>query len=149
MGRERHAEGNGKSNNIVDPDFGKRSQNYRAVFFKNAKPAFGNMYFCAYCGRLVRRKKITVDHIFPVCKVSNNARLQRFLKWRGYESVNDKRNLCAACRRCNEKKGVQMGIWIVRGLIGRHRIYWVLRLSARFIVMTSALFSFSITLSAY
>ena len=49
----------------------ERSNDYRQQFFKANKPLFGkNIYQCAYCGKLKRKKNITVDHVIPVNKVN-------------------------------------------------------------------------------
>ena len=45
----------------------------------------------------------------------------------GIANVNDVRNLAPACRRCNIKKGRKAGIWIVKAIVGKYEIYWVIR----------------------
>lgn len=116
----------------VNDMYGRRSTDYRRKFFEANRPAIGNMYFCAYCGRLVSRKKITVDHLYPVAKVSSSPSLQRKMKAAGISSVNDVKNLVPACRKCNSKKSAKMGFWIIRGRIGKHKKVWIFRWSIRF-----------------
>lgn len=45
----------------------------------------------------------------------------------GIANVNDVRNLAPACRRCNIKKGRKAGIWIVKAIVGKYEIYWMIR----------------------
>ena len=50
-----------------------RSSNYRMVFFEENKPAFRNKYYqCAYCGRLLTKDTVTIDHLLPIQKVKRN-----------------------------------------------------------------------------
>lgn len=74
-------------------------------------------YRCAYCGKLVEKSQVEVDHIVPVNAVRANDSIYRdFLKDLGCESVNDSRNLVAACRECNQKKGASVDLkWIKAG----------------------------------
>ena len=41
-------------------------------------------------------------------------------------SVNDIRNLAPACRDCNSKKSDKMGLWVVRGWLGKYKLYWII-----------------------
>jgi 5-methylcytosine-specific restriction endonuclease McrA len=50
---------------------------------------FMNQHHCSYCGRKLRFKQATVDHIIPLS--------------RGGKTCYD--NLCIACQRCNNLKG--------------------------------------------
>lgn len=119
----------------IDNEYGKRSTNYRQTFFSGNSPAFGNHYFCAYCGSPVRADKITIDHLFPVGKVSKDLHLQKKMKLLGIPSVNSSRNLVPACGRCNRKKSTKMGIWIIRGFIGKFQFLWYLRWTVRILVV--------------
>ena len=121
----------------VDNEYGKRSSNYRKTFFANTSPAYGNTYFCAYCGRPVGKRKITVDHLFPVGKVSRDIRLQKRIKRLGIRDVNSAKNLVPACNRCNQEKGTKMGMWVLKGYIGRHQKLWFLRWLIRILVITA------------
>lgn len=107
----------------TDNDYGKRSSNYRTLFFQNVPPDFGNFYFCVYCGLPYSKKHITVDHLIPIGAVKDNLKMQHKLKRMGIPGINDCSNLVPACRRCNQRKGKKMGIWLLRARIGRHK--WV------------------------
>ena len=78
-----------------------------------------------YCHRRISDQKLTVDHIYPVymTKTGNNF----WMRLIGIANVNDVRNLAPACRRCNIKKGRKAGIWIVKAIVGKHEIYWMIR----------------------
>ena len=62
---------------------------------------------------------MTVDHLYPVAKVSRDPALQKKLKRQGIDDLNSEKNLVAACYRCNQAKAAQMGPWIRKGKIGR------------------------------
>ena len=101
-----------------------RSSNYRMVFFEENKPAFRNKYYqCAYCGRLLTKDTVTIDHLLPIQKVKRN------------KDRNDPRNLVAACDTCNKKKGSKGGWWIALGLIGRYPVFWMISDSLLFIAL--------------
>ena len=118
----------------IDNSYGKRSSNYRDVFFENYPSYFGGKYFCAYCGFLKPASKITVDHLYPVGAVRRNVSLQKRLGRMGITVINHPKNLVAACERCNKSKGKKMGIWIVKGRIGRYPALWVCRWMIRIIL---------------
>lgn len=59
------------------------------------------------------------------------------------ESINDLRNLVAACSRCNSKKSAKMGIWIIRGKIGRHQHLWIFRHIVRIAVISFLIWYFA------
>ena len=122
---------------VIDNEYGVRSSDYRWVFFSNNPPHVGQRYFCAYCGSLLPKNKITIDHLYPVGQASKSVRLQRKLQRMGIDSINAPKNLVAACRSCNVKKGKQMGKWIWRGKIGRHPRLWIIRWILRMLMMTS------------
>lgn len=116
-----------------DNGYGSRSTSYRTEFFAAYPPPIRHrFYFCAYCGRLVPAKDVTVDHLYPIGKVSKNLKLQKKMNRLGIRSVNDVRNLVPACSSCNQKKGTRMGRWIMRGRFGRHPALWVIRHTLRF-----------------
>ena len=73
----------------INNDFGKRSTTYRTEYFKHNTPIYKKFYRCVYCGRLLSRRKITVDHIYPVKKVNESTYYQDKLKRMGADSVND------------------------------------------------------------
>lgn len=116
--------------NITDLAY-TRAHNYREVYFENNKGIFGDgrYYHCVYCGKILKKDKVTVDHFFPINKVKNSPYSSiniRLLKKFGIEDINDKRNLVCACKSCNSSKGSKGGIWLVRGYLGRFFILWVL-----------------------
>ena len=96
-----------RTHNNGKPDEYKRNKAGKKVGF----------YRCAYCGKLVEKSQVEVDHIVPVNAVRANDSIYRdFLKDLGCESVNDSRNLVAACRECNQKKGASVDLkWIKAG----------------------------------
>lgn len=104
-----------------------RSSDYRRRYFAAHRPLRGNRYRCAYCGRKKKKEKITIDHIFPVHAMEQMPAVRRRAALLGIHGVNDLKNLCTACERCNQKKGTQMGWWIMRGFLGRKEWYWKLR----------------------
>ena len=116
----------------LDNGFGDRGAGYRRAFFAAHPPhTRAGKYYCAYCGRKMARRAMTVDHIWPVDAASKDPAVQRRLRRMGCRSVNDPRNLAAACRRCNERKGAKTGWWVARGMIGRHPAVWRARAAAR------------------
>lgn len=115
----------------------ERSTDYRHTFFSNNKPYIKDLYFCAYCGRLRSRRYITVDHIYPISVAQKSISLQQKLKRQGIKSINDKNNLVAACRRCNSRKSAKMGLWIIRGKIGKHAWIWELKHAFRISLLIS------------
>ena len=123
----------------IDNEYGRRGGSYRSIFFRTHAPAFGNYYFCAYCGRLLPENQVTVDHLYPVGTASQDLKVQKKLK-RRISGINDPDNLVAACRACNQKKGIQTGRWIRRGKIGRHAWYWELRWAFRFALAAGVVF---------
>lgn len=117
-----------------------RNNSYRKTFFASNHGIRGQekYYWCAYCGKIIPRSKVTVDHIIPVQKVSQGEerkKYQRKLKRRGIVNVNQKENLVAACQRCNQKKAARTGTWIFRGRIGRYGWLWVVRWIVRVILV--------------
>lgn len=123
----------------IDNEYGKRSSNYRQIFFQNSIPAFGSYYFCAYCGFPVRKDKVTVDHLYPNAKAQKSLGIQHWMKLMGIPDVNSPKNLVPACRRCNQHKAAKMGIWIFAGYIGKIRLLWYVRWTIRFIVLAGVL----------
>ncbi len=109
-----------------------RSDRYRRVFFQSVpRPAGG--YRCRYCHRRLSDRKITIDHIYPVYRAKTGD--DRWLRLLGIEDVNDVRNLAPACARCNRKKGSQAGIWVLRAILGRYELYWVIKRMLQAIVL--------------
>lgn len=72
------------------------------------------------------KKTLTVDHLIPVKK----AQTSKFARWllhkEKIENVNDIRNLIPACETCNKRKSSKMGIWLIRGAVGKHQKFWII-----------------------
>lgn len=124
----------------INNAYGKRGNSYRSLFFRTHAPAFGHYYFCAYCGKLLPEKKVTVDHLYPVGCASRDLKMQKKLKRYHLKGINDPDNLVAACRECNQRKGRNMGRWIRRGKLGRHAWYWELRWAFRLAAVAGIVF---------
>lgn len=100
-----------------------RASNCRDKFFRNYKEP----YRCRYCNKLLNKDKVRVDHLIPVGRVQHSWSARLLLKLSGIKNVNDAKNLVPACNRCNLKKSDKLGIWYIKGIIGRYRIYWIIR----------------------
>lgn len=87
-------------------------------------PIIAPRYRCAYCGKLLNKNEVTVDHIFPVAKMVSNEKVRNKAAKYGITETNDLNNLAASCAKCNEKKSDKMGLWIYRGLFGRKESNW-------------------------
>lgn len=98
----------------------ERNSNYRDQFFKyNHGP-----YHCAYCGKKLKTKDIEVDHLIPVAQTKKNFWAKFLLSIKAINNVNNPRNLVASCHKCNQKKLDKMGFWVLRGTLGRHKLFW-------------------------
>lgn len=104
----------------------ERSGNYRSVFLSRTK----GPYRCRYCNRRLKTEHMEIDHIIPVAKVKKSFWARRLLKMQGVSNVNDIRNLAPSCTRCNARKKDRMGIWFLRGMLGKYNAYW----SALFVI---------------
>lgn len=108
----------------------KRSNDYRAAYFKRHKGLFGKgIFFCPFCGKVMwKKEQIQIDHISSIQRVQNSAFLrERFGRLPG--GVNDFRNLVHSCPECNRRKGSKGGVWV---FLGHYGIYFmpVLRYTA-------------------
>lgn len=119
---------------FLESKLSMRSSNYRKKFFDTHPPLFFGCYFCAYCGRLIPKNRVTVDHLYPIGKMRQDMALQKQMKRRGLTNINDPKNLVASCHRCNQKKAAHMGTWIRKGRFGRHPAYWIIRRTMRLVV---------------
>ena len=119
----------------IDNGFGVRSNDYRRAFFSHYPPMIHNMYFCAYCGRLIPKRKITVDHLYPVSVANRSISVQKKLRRYGIDNINNYKNLVPACRRCNAKKSANMGFWLWKGQIGRFQHLWLVRHAVRITIL--------------
>ncbi len=120
---------------------GRRRADYRRRYFSNHPPDVGKRYICVYCGRWMKRDAVTVDHLYPVGRVSRDVKLQKKLERRGIRNINDPQNLVAACQPCNAGKANSMGFWILRGRIGRHPGLWFARYLLRMAVIAAGVWS--------
>lgn len=121
----------------------ERSTNYRRIFLKNNKGVFhsGN-YLCSYCGKLITPQKMTVDHLIPINKVRRR-KIPRLIMWlRGIKNINDLNNLVPSCSSCNSQKSDKMGLWIIRGDIGKHPWYWIFKRSFILATFTIVIYTY-------
>ena len=100
-----------------------RSGNYRDVFFQFYDPP----YRCRYCHKRLPEHKVEVDHLVPVAKAKKRRYARFLLRIQGIQNVNDRRNLVASCHKCNKRKRDNMGLWYIRGRLGKYRVYWLIR----------------------
>lgn len=115
-----------------------RNSTYRKDFFEQNKPFWKNRYFCVYCGRLLPKNKIEIDHIIPVHQAKKWYVRKMLRKMHG---VNDPKNLGASCRKCNRAKGSKMNGWVFRGHLGKSNAYQVFRWIVRFVVVILIIFT--------
>lgn len=126
-----------KARFFFDDEYGSRTRDYRTVFHRTYKPAIGGRYFCAYCGRLLTEKQLTVDHLYPVAQVSRSMKMRKKLQHKNITSLNDAKNLVPACMSCNRRKKDRMGLWILRGKIGRYAFLWHIRWMIRYALLAA------------
>jgi hypothetical protein len=53
----------------------------------------------------------------------------------GIKNINDIENLVAACHHCNSSKGSKMGFWLIRGMLGRHPVFWLFFWASIFLIL--------------
>lgn len=97
-----------------------RSSDYRQKFINSTKEP----YKCRYCNKPLKKEYMTIDHIYPVSKGQNNIDSRMLLYIRNISDINDLRNLAPACYKCNKKKGNKLGLWYIRGILGKYTLYW-------------------------
>lgn len=120
-----------------------RGTNYRGDFLKDNH--YKKRYRCAYCGKRIKKENMEVDHLIPVSKAKTHSSVRLWLQLCGISNVNDTRNLVAACRPCNRRKSDQMGVWVIKGSIGRFEAFWIIRN----IILTILLFAILYFVSKY
>ena len=98
-----------------------RSYDYRTKYFEKHKGING-YYICSYCGKVMNKDNTTIDHIFPINKVSKSKFLKKILKLINIISINDERNLTPCCKVCNSRKGNKLGVWTLLGAGGPYVI---------------------------
>lgn len=101
----------------------ERDNKYRKTFFENNR----GPYHCAYCGKKLKASQLEVDHLIPVAKAKTSLGVRTWLQICGIRNVNDPKNLVASCEKCNKKKSDNMGVWVIKGAIGRHKAFWIIR----------------------
>lgn len=124
----------------ITNSLGRRRADYRRRFFSGHKPDLGKKYICVYCGRRLKKDSVTVDHLYPVGCVSRDVKLQKKLERQGIRNINDPKNLVASCQSCNARKGNRMGLWILRGKLGRHLWLWWIRYALRLAILAAGAF---------
>lgn len=104
-------------NNVV------RSTDYRKNFFQKNKGLriFHKKYYrCAYCGKLVKKDCITVDHIIPVHKSQRSLIAKMLMKMFRIKNINEYENLTPSCSKCNSKKGSKLAVkYLYNGVTGK------------------------------
>lgn len=98
-----------------------RSSDYRNRFLSSN----GAPYRCRYCHKKLNESQVQVDHIVPVSRVKSSADARNLLYIRGIHDVNDIRNLAPSCQRCNQRKASNLGLWFLRGVLGKYKLYWI------------------------
>ena len=105
----------------------ERSDDYRYQYIR-AHPGFmGKYYLCPYCGRIMLKKTMQVDHIVSI-SLANKHRAYRVLVPDG--NINNLHNLTASCPKCNNRKSDSGGFWIFLARFGVvfYAVIWLLLL---------------------
>lgn len=105
----------------------ERSDDYRYQYIR-AHPGFmGKYYLCPYCGRIMLKKTMQVDHIVSI-NLANKHRAYRVLVPDG--NINNLHNLTASCPKCNNRKSDSGGFWIFLARFGVvfYAVIWLLLL---------------------
>lgn len=85
--------------------------------YENYPGIFGKFYMCPYCGRIMTRNSMQVDHIISI-NLANEHRAYRILV--PNDDINNIRNLTASCPECNNRKSDSGGGWIFLGRFGKY-----------------------------
>mgnify|MGYP003504843294 CR=1 FL=1 len=118
----------GKRGLAVISPFTKRSNNYRDIFFENTPPVDKReRYRCVYCGRKLKRNKVSVDHLISVYRSQISQKSRNKLRKMNCTSVNDVKNLVPSCRHCNSSKGYWLYPWIWMAKIGKNEKFWKIK----------------------
>ena len=73
-----------------------------------------------------KEEALTVDHILSIRKAQKSKFLQWILLKMNLDDINDSKNLCACCKKCNQKKGQKVSAaYVVRGILSRKRWFWI------------------------
>lgn len=119
------------------PENWGRSSSYRRDFFAYYPRPRGG-YRCRYCHRRVPDHKLTVDHVYPIYRTKTGDNF--WMRLIRIDNVNDVRNLAPSCRRCNIRKGRRTGIWILKAILGKYKLYWFLRRCVQLLLIGLILF---------
>ncbi len=96
-----------------------RSNTYRKEFLA-AYSKHQNKFRCAYCGKVIDEKEMTVDHIIPVRRVQQRGLIRWLMEKSGVSNVNDVANLTPSCEHCNKHKSTKINVYYyLRGMLGR------------------------------
>lgn len=118
----------GKRGLAVISPFTKRSNNYRDIFFENNPPVDKRKrYRCVYCGRKLKRNKVSVDHLISVYRSQISQKSRNKLRKMNCTSVNDVKNLVPSCKHCNSSKGYWLYPWIWMAKIGKNEKFWKIK----------------------
>lgn len=104
----------------------ERSDDYRYEYIRH-NPGKNGKYHCSYCGKMIKKEDMQVDHIFSVHNAKNHISTRLLMKLFGINGVNDVKNLTASCKKCNMKKGKMGNGWIIRGFLGKSIWYHRMR----------------------
>lgn len=63
----------------IQRDFYKRGASCRKDFL-SANPGFHGLYMCRYCGRILKQRKMQVDHLVPVKKARYSPLARRIVR---------------------------------------------------------------------
>ena len=111
-----------------------RNDSYRQTFLRGKRGLFGtrSLYCCSYCGRLLTRTQMQVDHCIPVEGAKSSRFVRTYIRLVGLfsdkktreQGINGLWNLVPSCPKCNNKKSDKRGLWVVRGN------YWAVPVSS-------------------
>ena len=110
-----------------------RTDNYKEKWLRTHPEEY---FRCVYCGRIMPRRSVTVDHVVPVSVTKRSPLTRWILQQKGYENVDDEKNLVPACYKCNYEKGTQHSRhWSMRAFLGKSETYWRLKKGLKFIAV--------------
>lgn len=109
----------------VETPYSRVSPDYRKRFWLAERSNLRwHRLRCVYCGRMVHQKRLIVDHLIDAKHVRKSKFYLWLLRKWECESVSDVRNLVPCCKFCHYFKDEDAGIWVIKGLLGRYRVFW-------------------------
>ncbi len=120
----------------------RKSSNYREKYIQKNPPFYKGGYRCTYCGRFVSKENMQVDHIVSVTQGKMSVSMQNKFYRKGWKGINDERNLTCSCAACNDYKSSKGGIWVLRGMLRKHKWYWPLRRIIETMLLAAVLYIF-------